>query len=95
MWFRSLAANHSHLLAVASDIGLRHDKALLECHLGDGALIFAVGGWLVVKAVQHASLLAQRRTDTTCELGEGVGGVQQLVGQLKVAFVQGVVPLGC
>ena len=87
--------NHSHLLTVANDVGLRLDKALLKCHLGDGSLVLTVGGWLVVKAVQHASLLAQCRTDTTCELGEGVGGVQQLVGQLKVAFVQGVVPLGC
>ena len=32
-------------------------------------------------------------TDTSGELGEVVGGVEQAISQLVVAFVQGVVPL--
>ena len=87
------STNHSHLLTITLDIRARLDETLLEGHLDDGSLVFTVGGRLVVETVQYAGLLAEGRTDTTCELREGVGTGKQLVGQFKVAFVQGVVPL--
>ena len=68
---------------------------LLEGHLGDGGLVLAVGGWLVVKTVQYAGLLAQSWTNTTCELREGVGAIQQAISQFIIAFVQGIVPFWC
>ena len=67
------SADDSHLLTIARDIRLRKNKTLLEGHLDDGALVFTVSGWLMVETVQYAGLLAEGRTDTTCELGEGVG----------------------
>ena len=86
--------NHSHLLTVALNIGAGLDEALLECHLCDGGLVLAVGGWLVVEAVEHAGLLAEGGTDAAGKFGEGVGGVQQAVGQFPVAFIQRIVPFG-
>ena len=47
----------------------------------------------MVETIEHAGLLAQGWTDTTSELGEGIGAVKQLVSQLPVAFIEGVVPL--
>ena len=89
------SADDSHLLTITLDIRAWLDETLLEGHLDDGALVFTVGGRLMVETVQYAGLLAEGRTDTTCELGEGVGTGKQLVSQFKVAFVQGVVPFGC
>src|SRR5574344_421250 len=82
----------SHLLAIT----LRHFhtyEVLMECHLGDGCFVLAVGGGLVVNKIQHTGLFTESRTDTTGKLREGVGGVEQAVSQLIVAFVEGVVPL--
>ena len=87
-------SDDGHLLSVTLDVGTGHDKTFLKGHLGDGGLVLAVSGRLVVEAVEHAGLLAQRRADAASELGEGICAIQQAVGQLKVAFVQSVVPLG-
>ena len=86
-------AGHTGLHEAAGrDAGL--DEAFAEGGLGDGGLVLAIGSWLVVKAVQDAGLLAQGGTDAAGELWEGVSAVEQAVGQLPVAFVQGIVPLG-
>ena len=86
-------ADDGHLLAVALDIGMRLDESFLEGHLCDGSLILAVGGGLVVKSVQHARLLAECRTDASRELWEGVGSVQQPIGQFPVTLKECIVPL--
>ena len=84
--------NHSHLLAVALRCGNTYE-ILLESHLGDGSLVLTVGGGLMLHKIQHASLLAESRTDTSGELREVVGGVEKAVSQLIVALIQSVVPL--
>ena len=60
---------------------------LLECVFGNGALVLAVGCRFVFNEIEHASLLAQRRTDASGELGEVVGRVEQAISQLPVALV--------
>ena len=82
----------SHLLAVALG-SLDAHEVLLECHLGDGSLVLAVGGGFVLHEIQYARLLAESRADAPGELGEVVGGVEQAISQLVVALVEGVVPL--
>ena len=63
---------YAHFLAVA--LGLFYAYVvLLECVFGNGALVLAVGCRFVLNEIEHASLLAQRRTDTSGELGEVVG----------------------
>ena len=77
-------------------IALRHvwlDIILTEGVLDDGGLVLAVGCWLVLHEVEHAGLLAERRADAAGELREVVGLGQQLIGQLPVAAVEGIVPL--
>ena len=64
-----------------------------ESVLNDGALVFTVGGRLVVHEVEDTGFLAESRTDTSCELRKVVGGVEQAVSQLPVTLVEGVVPL--
>ena len=87
-------ADDGDALAVAAGGNVRLDVALAEGGLDDGALILTVRGGLVVEAVEHAGLLAERGTDAAGELGEGVGRRQELIGQLPVAFVERVVPFG-
>ena len=61
--------------------------------LNDGALVFTVGGRLVVHEVEDTGFLAESRTDAACELRKVVGGVEQAVSQFPVTLVEGVVPL--
>ena len=81
------STNHRHLLTVTFDIGMRCDITLLEGHFNNGALILAVRGRLVVKAVQHAGLLTECWTDAPCELRERVGGAEQAISQFPVALI--------
>ncbi len=68
---------------------------LREGMLHDGALILTVGGWFMIHQVEDASLLTECRTDTSCELWEVVGGIEQAISQLPVALVEGIIPLWC
>ena len=77
---------HGHLLTIAKGM-MNTDVALTESRLGDGTLVFTVGGRLMLNQVQHACLLAEGRTDTSGELWERVCGVEQTVGQFPVAFI--------
>ena len=86
------AANDAYTQAVAPGLS-GADVVLLEGVLGDGGLVLAVGGGFVLHEVQHAGFLAEGGADAPGELGEVVGGVEQAVGQLPVAAVEGVVPL--
>ena len=82
-----------HFLAVA----LGNDRpyvVFLPGMLGDGGLVLAVGGGLVLDEVEHTRLLAEGWAYAARKLGEVVGGVEQLVSQSPVAFVESVVPLG-
>ena len=66
---------------------------LAEGAFGDGGLVLAVGRGLMVVKIQHASLLAQGRTDAPRELWEGVRRIEQSVSQFPFSFVERVVPL--
>ena len=70
------STNNCHLFAMTLDVSLRLDVTFLECHLGDGTLVFAIRRWLVVKTVQYTGLLAQGGTDAARELWEGVSTIQ-------------------
>ena len=72
---------------------LHFNIVLLPSLLAYGSLILAVCRRLMLHEVEHARLLAQCRTDASRELREVIGGVQQLVSQLPVALVEGIVPL--
>jgi hypothetical protein len=70
------------------------DVTFAEGGLDDGALVFAVGGRLVVEVVEEASLFAECRTDAAGELRERIGGRQEAVSQFPFALIKGVVPFG-
>ena len=86
------AANDTYTQAVAPGLSDAH-VVFLEGVLGDGGLVLAVGGGFVLHEVEYAGFLAESWADAPGELGEVVGGVEQAVGQLPVAPVEGVVPL--
>ena len=86
------STDDSRALAVAHrcyDVNI----VFLESMLGDGRLVLTVCRRLVLGKVQYARFLAECRTYASRELREGVGGVEQLVCEFPVAFVQCVVPL--
>ena len=89
---RRSCTDDRHLLAVAFGVVYAY-KIFSEGMLRYGSLVLAVCCRLMLHEVEHARLLAERRTDTSCKLGEVVCRVQQTVCQLPVAFKQGVVPL--
>ncbi len=60
--------------------------------VGDGAFDGLDGDRLVLQ-VQGAGLLARRRADPAGDLGEVVGGVQQLGGLFEVTAIHQVVPV--
>ena len=68
---------------------------LREGVLHDGTLILTVGGWLMIHEIQYTRLLAECRTDASCELREVVGGIEETVSLLPVALVEGIIPLRC
>ena len=79
-------SDDAYFLAVAFGLFYTY-VVLLECVFGNGALVLAVGCRFVFNEIEHASLLAQRRTDASGELGEVVGRVEQAISQLPVALV--------
>ena len=84
----------SHSLAITL-WNLNMHIILRESVLHNGALILTVGGWFMIHEIQDTSLLTECRTDTSCELWEVVGGIEESVSQLPVALVEGIVPLRC
>ena len=56
------------------------DETLAEGCLRDGTLVLTVSGRLMFNEIQDTRLLTEGRTDTSCELREGIRGIQQPVG---------------
>ena len=49
----------------------------------------------MIHEIQDTSLLAECRTDASCELREVVGGIEETVSLLPIALVEGIIPLRC
>ena len=84
-----------YLLPITHDVCFWQDIPFAEGGLDDSCLVFTVCSRLVVETVQHAGLLAERRTDAACELREGIGAAEQAISQFPVSFIQGIVPFRC
>ena len=66
--------------------------AFLECTLCNGALVLTVCYCLTCRVIEDTSLLAECRTDASCELREVIGCLEYLVCCLPVATVECIVP---
>ena len=84
-------AHDGHFLAVASGMFNGYISFLIGT-FGDGGFVFAVGDSLACCMVQHTSLFAESRTDTSRKFREVVGRFQKFIGGLPVAAIEGIVP---
>ena len=91
---RRTSTYDSHRLTITLR-NLNMHVILREGVLHDGTLILTVGGWFMIHEIQYTRLLAECRTDASCELREVVGGIEEPVSLLPVALVEGIVPLRC
>ena len=91
---RRTGTDDSHGLAITLR-NLNMYIILREGVLHDGTLILTVGGWLMIHEIQYTRLLAECRTDASCELRKVVGGIEETVSLLPVALVEGIIPLRC
>ena len=88
---RRTSTDDSHLLAIS----FRHTQwheSFAKGSLGNRCLVLAIGGRLMQDEVEHASLFAKCRADTSSEFRERIGGRKQLVCQFPITPIERIVP---